>query len=83
MHPREKPTNSAMEEILLQKQIRKDQKNNNNNRQNTAEQNLRQLMTTNPEAAKMINIQLADSNLPDPFTNSDAHSPKRSFNKNQ
>jgi hypothetical protein len=37
MHPREKPTNSAMEEILLQKQIRKDQKNNNNNRQNTAQ----------------------------------------------
>jgi len=56
MHPKEKPAGSFIEEINMQKLQRRELRDECTNRQNTAEMNLRHLLTTNPNAAELMSM---------------------------
>lgn len=44
--------------------------------------NLRQILTTHPEAAEFLNIKMVDDKYPDCFLNKDLHLAGRTFNQN-
>lgn len=81
MHPREKPAQTIMEEINMQKQFKREEKDLRTNRQNTAVMNLHHVINSNPDAAELMSMQIKDGKYPDPFMNKDLHTPNRTFNQ--
>lgn len=79
LHPKERPFESYLDEIQFDKFIRRREKDLAKRRLNTAEENYKSVAKDFPASKDMMNIKMADTELPDPSFSKELHSAARTF----